>query len=74
MGDYTTENRLHMAYSFEFLSEEFDYNNVDNIVDNFFKTNPHSWPCWAFSNHDAVRIYFKISANTKRANGKTAIP
>ena len=37
MGDYTTENRLHMAYSFEFLSEEFNYDNVDNIVDNFLK-------------------------------------
>ncbi len=39
-----------------FLSEEFNYDKVDDIVDNFFKANPHSWPCWAFSNHDSTRI------------------
>ena len=28
MGDYTTNKRLHMAYNFEFLSEEFNFNKI----------------------------------------------
>ena len=70
MGDYTTENRLHMAYSFEFLSEEFNYDKVDNIVDNFFKTNPYSWPCWAFSNHDSTRIASRSMQTPKELMAK----
>ncbi|MDA0345305.1 MAG: alpha-amylase family glycosyl hydrolase, partial [Proteobacteria bacterium] len=70
MGDYTTENRLHMAYSFEFLSEEFNFDNVDKVVDNFFKTNPHSWPCWALSNHDSTRIASRSKQTPKELMAK----
>ena len=70
MGDYTTANRLHMAYNFEFLSEEFNYDNVDNVVDNFFKANPHSWPCWAFSNHDSTRIASRSMQTPKELMAK----
>ena len=36
---YTNDDRLHMAYCFEFLSEEFDLNTVDVIAEKFFKEN-----------------------------------
>ena len=66
MGDYTTNKRLHMAYNFEFLSEEFNFNKVDNTVDNFFSNNPDSWPCWAFSNHDSKRIVSRSNMDAKK--------
>ena len=66
IGQYTNENRLHMAYCFEFLSEDFNFENIDVIVDDFFKNNPKSWPCWAFSNHDSKRIASRASENPKK--------
>lgn len=62
---YTNDDRLHMAYCFEFLSEEFDLNTVDVIAEKFFKENPNSWPCWAFSNHDSKRITTRSGKNPK---------
>ena len=66
IADYTNDERLHMAYCFEFLSDEFDLNTVDLMVENFFKENPKSWPCWAFSNHDSKRIASRAKVNPKK--------
>lgn len=55
MAAYTTENRLHMAYSFEMLGPEFSAGHFRKQVEAFFETAPEGWPCWAFSNHDVVR-------------------
>ena len=65
IGEYANENRLHMAYCFEFLSEEFDFLQTDKIVKDFFLNNPNSWPCWSFSNHDSMRIASRIDVEPK---------
>ena len=65
IGSYTNEKRLHMAYCFEFLSEEIDFENVDNVVEKFFESYPGSWPCWAFSNHDSKRIASRVNKDPK---------
>ena len=65
IGEYTNENRLHMAYCFEFLSEDFDFNETDNIVNKFFTNNSQAWPCWSYSNHDSKRIASRINKNPK---------
>ena len=65
IADYTNNQRLHMAYCFEFLSDDFNFETVDEIVNNFFDQNPHSWPCWAFSNHDATRIASRVNKPPK---------
>ena len=65
IGEYANENRLHMAYCFEFLSEEFDFLQTDKIVKDFFLNNPNSWPCWSFSNHDSMRIASRIDLEPK---------
>ena len=65
IGDYTNDERLHMAYCFEFLSEEFNFSETDKIVDQFFKKNPQSWPCWSFSNHDSKRIASRVNKSSK---------
>ena len=65
IGEYANENRLHMAYCFEFLSEEFDFLQTDKIVKDFFLSNPNAWPCWSFSNHDSKRIASRIDLEPK---------
>ncbi|WP_299921419.1 alpha-amylase family glycosyl hydrolase [uncultured Pelagimonas sp.] len=57
MGEYTAgDNRVHMCYSFEFLSG--DTPTAARVVDVLTKVDeaaPDGWACWAFSNHDVVR-------------------
>ena len=55
MGAYTSENRLHMAYSFKMLSPSFSAAHFRKQIEEFFKLAPDGWPCWAFSNHDVIR-------------------
>ncbi len=55
MADYTSGQRLHMAYSFDMLGPEFTAAHFRSKIEGFFKGAPDGWPCWAFSNHDVVR-------------------
>ncbi|WP_282025592.1 alpha-amylase family glycosyl hydrolase [Limimaricola cinnabarinus] len=55
MGEYTSANRLHMAYSFEMLGPNFTAEHFRHQIDQFFKLAPRGWPCWALSNHDVPR-------------------
>ena len=54
-----------MAYCFEFLSEDVNFENIDDVVENFFENHPKSWPCWAFSNHDSKRIASRVNKDPK---------
>ena len=56
MADYTEgTKRLHMCYSFDFLSRAFGKAHVEKTIRAFERTAPESWGCWAFSNHDVER-------------------
>ncbi len=55
MGEYTSGDRLHMAYSFELLGPDFSPAHFRSQIEAFFKGAPAGWPCWAFSNHDVPR-------------------
>ncbi|MBA91891.1 MAG: alpha-glucosidase [Phyllobacteriaceae bacterium] len=57
MADYTAgDDRIHMCYSFEFLSGTMPApGRFSSVVDRFFRAAPDGWPCWAFSNHDVER-------------------
>ncbi|MEM6616314.1 MAG: alpha-amylase family glycosyl hydrolase, partial [Pseudomonadota bacterium] len=56
LADYTVEGeRLHMAYSFDFLSHTYSAGHVRSVVERM-EANPGSWPSWAFSNHDVERV------------------
>ena len=53
---YTANNdKLHMAYSFDLLRDEFSPKHIRNTVSKFFKETKDGWPTWSFSNHDVVR-------------------
>lgn len=57
LQDYTKgDTRVHMCYTFDFLSGECPTaKRVSSVMEKFQKNAADSWVCWAFSNHDVVR-------------------
>jgi alpha-glucosidase len=56
MASYTSGgDKLHMCYTFDFLSPVFTAEHFRNRITAFEAIAGDAWPCWAFSNHDIVR-------------------
>jgi alpha-glucosidase len=56
MGEYTSGgDKLHMAYTFDMLGNEFSAEHFRTKLKRFFDANVDGWPCWSFSNHDVDR-------------------
>ena len=56
MSQYTSgTNRLHMAYTFDYLGGEFSAAHFRKAIDLTERDAPDGWICLAFSNHDVVR-------------------
>lgn len=56
MADYTSGgDKLHMAYSFEFLGPQYTPDHFRDRITRFMERAPDGWPCWSFSNHDVPR-------------------
>lgn len=57
VADYTSGgDKVHMCYSFEFLSQEpLTPARVRGVIETFQQKAPDGWSCWSFSNHDVVR-------------------
>ena len=56
MSSYTSGNdKLHMAYTFDLLTEKSDVAYIKDVVKNLNNNIGDGWPCWALSNHDSVR-------------------
>ncbi len=56
VAEYTQAGRLHMAYSFELLSNESSPAHIRTTVETLKRRAPESWPCWTVSNHDVERV------------------
>jgi alpha-glucosidase len=56
MAEYTARGRLHMAYSFELLTDDFSAAYIRDTVRAQQAGMPDGWPCWAISNHDVERV------------------
>jgi len=56
MAEYTTEHGLHMAYSFELLTDDFSAAHFRQTIRTLEQAMPAGWPCWAISNHDVRRV------------------
>ncbi len=56
-ADYTSGgDKVHMCYSFDFLSGQTpDAARVGAVLTDFEAASTDGWACWAFSNHDVVR-------------------
>lgn len=57
MAEYTTEGRLHMAYSFDLLSEECSAQFLRDTLEKNHQVINEGWPCWSISNHDVPRSF-----------------
>ncbi|KMQ76655.1 alpha-amylase family glycosyl hydrolase [Marinobacter subterrani] len=66
MAEYTRgRNRLHMAYSFDLLSDQHGPEWVRDVVRKFQQGLGDGWPCWALSNHDVVRVVSRWGAGVQ---------
>lgn len=69
MAEYTEGNkRLHMAYSFELLTEEGSPKYIRDTIEQLEAQLTDGWPCWAIGNHDVQRVA------TRWVNGKAKNP
>ena len=56
MAEYTSGgDKLHMAYTFDFLGGEFNAPYFAEKITELEEIVTDGWPCWAFSNHDVQR-------------------
>ena len=64
MAEYTAgDSRLHMAYTFDLLSDTGRADSIHRTLSNFAALGDDTWPCWALSNHDVVRSASKWGAS-----------
>lgn len=57
VAEYTLGGkRLHMAYSFDFMTTEFNAPHVRGVMERMRDRMGTGWPCWAFTNHDMPRV------------------
>ncbi len=59
MAAYTADgDKLHMAYGFKLLNDEFSAARIRKVVEEFERKSRAGggWCCWSFSNHDCVRV------------------
>lgn len=57
MADYSRGNdKLHMTYSFELLTEDFSPQYIRETVSTLEDNLGEGWPCWAIGNHDVARV------------------
>lgn len=58
MAEYTCgDQRLHMAYTFELLSNNLSAGFVRDVIESSDNLVANGWPCWAIGNHDVERFY-----------------
>jgi alpha-glucosidase len=66
MAEYTSgNNRLHMGYSFELLTNDYSAQYIRHTVETLEQKMTEGWPCWAISNHDVTRVVSRWAQNTK---------
>ena len=59
--------RLHMAYNFELLVDEFSTRHIREVVETLAARCENCWPCWAIGNHDVARVATRWSAGAATA-------
>lgn len=68
MARYTAgQKRLHMAYGFKLLTDDFSAGRIRDVVASFQQliARRGGWGCWSFSNHDCVRVATRWGAGQK---------
>ena len=73
VAEYTQPGRLHMAYSFELLSNDSSPAHIRTTVENLIQRAPQSWPCWTISNHDVERVVSRWGRSTSSPHMATQL-
>ncbi len=64
MAAYTSNgDKLHMAYSFDFLTDSCDSEFIKGKVESIEAGLADGWPCWAMGNHDVERVMSRWAKN-----------
>lgn len=73
IAEYTEQGkRIHMAYSFDFMTKEFSAAHIRRVVEKM-EAMQGGWSCWAFSNHDIARAVTRWGVGHQAAPLLTAI-
>mmetsp|Transcript_3216 Transcript_3216/g.6850 ORF Transcript_3216/g.6850 Transcript_3216/m.6850 type:complete len:474 (+) Transcript_3216:131-1552(+) len=57
IAEYTNGgNKLHTAYSFELLTDDFSAKHIRDTISEFEAKIKDGFPCWAIGNHDVERV------------------
>jgi alpha-glucosidase len=74
-AEYTSGNdKIHMAYAFEFLAgTPLSAQYVAGVLEKFETGIADGWACWAFSNHDVVRHASRWNLGEKARRLHTAL-
>lgn len=57
MAEYTAgDDKLHMAYTFHLLTDEFSTRHIRSTVEALEARIGDGWPCWSVGNHDVARV------------------
>jgi alpha-glucosidase len=71
MVKYTSGNRLHMAYNFELLSDDFSLAHIREAVESLENSSAECWPCRSIGNHDVPRVTTRwAGAGSSQARSK----
>ncbi|MGH8192891.1 MAG: alpha-glucosidase family protein [Woeseiaceae bacterium] len=64
MREYTSgRQRLHMAYNFELLADDFSLEHIRNAVESLEAGAAECWPCRSIGNHDVARVTTRWGGN-----------
>jgi len=72
LARYTTEGRLHMAYTFNLMERDCAPRFIHAVLDEFLREAGEAWACWALNNHDVTRVVTRWQALT--GGGAQAAP
>ncbi|MFB9887028.1 alpha-glucosidase [Balneatrix alpica] len=65
MAEYTSGgDKLHMAYSFDFLTEQCSPAFIRHTIETIEAGLGDGWPCWSSGNHDVVRVMSRWGLNS----------
>lgn len=65
--EYTRgDDRLHTSYNFALLGPDiYDARKLRGVIQEYLDSPEESWPSWAFSNHDVVRVATRWAVDGK---------
>jgi alpha-glucosidase len=62
LARYTSDDRLHMAYTFNLLERDCSARFIHGVIEEFLREAVHGWVCWALNNHDVTRVVTRWQA------------